>query len=162
MARRPGRSSSKSGEPAPRVLVVSGPNLQLLGTREPHVYGTETLAAIHARLERHAADLGVSVDTRQTNHEGVIVDWIGEASGAFDGLLLNAGGYSHTSIALRDAIAALAIPCVEVHLSNPEAREPFRRRSFIAAVCRGRVMGFGGDSYLVGLDGLVRLLRAGA
>jgi 3-dehydroquinate dehydratase-2 len=142
-----------------RVLVISGPNLQLLGTREPAIYGTDTLDQIHARIAARATELGVTVDTRQTNHEGIIVDWIGGARGVFEGILLNAGGYSHTSIAIRDAIAAVALPCVEVHLSNPDAREPFRRESFIAAVCRGRVMGFGGDSYLVALDGLARLLR---
>ena len=141
-----------------RVLAVSGPNLQLLGTREPSVYGTETLDQIHARLVDRAAELSVSA--RQTNHEGTIVDWVGEARGVFDGLLLNAGGYTHTSVAIRDAIAGVAIPCIEVHLSNPDAREPFRRRSRIAAVCRGRVTGFGGESYLLALEGLVRLLKA--
>jgi len=140
------------------VLVVSGPNLQLLGTREPAIYGTETLDQIHARLAVRAAELGLTVDTRQTNHEGLIVDWIGAAGGAFAGILLNAGGYSHTSIAIRDAISAVALPCIEVHLSNPDAREPFRRESFIAAVCRGRVMGFGGESYVLALEGLAKLL----
>ncbi len=140
------------------VLVISGPNLQLLGTREPAIYGTETLEQIHARLAVRAAALGVTVDTRQTNHEGLIVDWIGAARGSFGGILLNAGGYSHTSVAIRDAISAVALPCIEVHLSNPDAREPFRRESFIAAVCRGRVMGFGGDSYVLALDGLAKLL----
>jgi 3-dehydroquinate dehydratase-2 len=147
-----------SGSPS-RILVISGPNLQLLGTREPSVYGTETLEQIHARLDARARELGVSVDARQTNHEGTIIDWIGAARGTFDGILLNAGGYTHTSVAIRDAITAAAVPCVEVHLSNPEAREPFRRESFLAAVCRGRVMGFGGDSYLLALDGLARMLE---
>jgi len=142
----------------PRILAVSGPNLQLLGAREPSVYGTETLAQIHARLTVRAGELGLSIDPRQTNHEGTIVDWIGEARGAFAGILLNAGGYTHTSVAIRDAIAAVALPCIEVHLSNPEAREPFRRRSLLAGVCRGKVTGFGGDSYLLALDGLARLL----
>jgi 3-dehydroquinate dehydratase II len=141
-----------------RVLSISGPNLQLLGTREPEIYGSETLAAIHRRLSAHGDELGASVDARQTNHEGTIVDWIGGAPGNFEGLLLNAGGYTHTSIAIRDALAAVALPCIEVHLSNPDAREPWRRRSYLAGVCRGRVQGFGGDSYLLALDGLVRLL----
>jgi 3-dehydroquinate dehydratase II len=141
------------------VLCISGPNLQLLGTREPLIYGTETLPQIHQRLAQRGGELGLSVDARQTNHEGLIVDWIGGARGAFAGILLNAGGYSHTSVAIRDAISAVGIPCIEVHLSNPDAREPFRRESFIAAVCRGRVMGFGGDSYLIALDGLARMLR---
>ncbi len=142
------------------VLAISGPNLQLLGTREPSIYGTETLERIHERLATRAGELGLSIDARQTNHEGTIVDWIGEARGVFAGILLNAGGYSHTSIAIRDAIAAVAIPCIEVHLSNPDAREPFRRESFLAAVCRGRVMGFGADSYLLALDGLARMLES--
>jgi 3-dehydroquinate dehydratase II len=145
------------------VLVLSGPNLALLGTREPHIYGTETLDDIHRRLTARAEELGLTVDARQTNHEGTLVDWIGAAQGPsttrFVGILLNPGGYGHTSIAIRDAIAAVALPCIEVHLSNPDAREPFRRRSMIASVCRGRVTGFGGDSYLLALDGLASILR---
>lgn len=141
-----------------RVLCISGPNLQLLGRREPDIYGTETLEQIHDRLKARGHELGARVETRQTNHEGAIVDWIGEAPGAFEGLLLNAGAYTHTSIAIRDALSAVALPCIEVHLSNLDAREAFRRRSRIAPVCRGRVSGFGGDSYLLGLEGLVRLL----
>ncbi len=143
----------------PRVLCISGPNLQLLGTREPEVYGRETLADIHARLSARARVLGVEVDARQTNHEGTIVDWIGDApKEAFVGLLLNPGAYTHTSIALLDALQAVALPCVEVHLSNPDAREPFRRRSRIARACVARVAGFGADSYELALDGLVRVL----
>ncbi len=142
-----------------RVLAISGPNLQLLGSREPSIYGTETLEQIHGRLVSRAAELSLAEDARQTNHEGTIVDWIGGASPAFAGILLNAGGYTHTSIAIRDAIAAVGLPCIEVHLSNPDAREPFRRRSRVAPVCRGRVTGFGGDSYLLALDGLSRMLR---
>jgi 3-dehydroquinate dehydratase-2 len=141
-----------------RVLCISGPNLQRLGRREPDIYGTETLEQIHDRLKARGHELGARVETRQTNHEGAIVDWIGEAPGAFEGLLLNAGAYTHTSIAIRDALSAVALPCIEVHLSNLDAREAFRRRSRIAPVCRGRVSGFGGDSYLLGLEGLVRLL----
>ncbi len=141
------------------MLAISGPNLRLLGTREPSVYGTETLEQIHERLAARARSLGLSLEARQTNHEGTIVDWIGDAHGAFAGILLNAGGYSHTSVAIRDAIAAVALPCIEVHLSNPDAREPFRRESLLAAVCRGRVMGFGGDSYVLALDGLARMLE---
>jgi 3-dehydroquinate dehydratase-2 len=156
---RPARPSHRAAKPQ-AVLVISGPNLQLLGTREPAIYGTETLDQIHRRLAARAGELGLSVDARQTNHEGEIVDWIGAARRSFVGILLNAGGYSHTSVAIRDAVSAVALPCVEVHLSNPDAREPFRRESFIAPVCRGRVMGFGGDSYVIALDGLVSLLRA--
>jgi len=99
------------------------------------------------------------VDARQTNHEGTIVDWIGAARGAFDGLLLNPAAYTHTSIAIRDALEAAALPCVEVHLSNPDAREAFRRRSRVAPVCVARVAGFGGDSYVLALEGLIRRLR---
>ncbi len=142
-----------------RVLCLSGPNLQLLGTREPSVYGSETLAEIHARLEGRARALGVEIDARQTNHEGVLVDWIGDATkGGFAGLLFNPGAYTHTSIALLDALRATGLPCVEVHLSNPDAREPFRRRSYVARVCIARVAGFGADSYELALDGLVRVL----
>jgi 3-dehydroquinate dehydratase II len=141
-----------------RVLCLSGPNLQLLGTREPAVYGRETLDAIYQRLALHGQKLGVDVEARQTNHEGTLVDWIGAARGAFAGMLLNAGAFTHTSIALLDAILASGLPCVEVHLSNPEARELFRRRSRIARACIGKVAGFAGDSYLLGLEGLVRHL----
>jgi 3-dehydroquinate dehydratase II len=144
---------------ATRVLCISGPNLQLLGSREPEVYGRETLAEIHSRLAARARSLGVEVDTRQTNHEGTIVDWIGDApKDNFAGLLLNPGAYTHTSIAIFDALRAASLPCVEVHLSNPDAREAFRRRSRIAPACVARVAGFGADSYELGLDGLVRVL----
>jgi 3-dehydroquinate dehydratase-2 len=134
-----------------RILCISGPNLQLLGTREPEVYGRTTLAEIHARIE-----------ARQTNHEGTIVDWIGESRATgVHGLILNPGAYTHTSIALFDALSAVALPCIEVHLSNPDAREPFRRRSRIAKACVGRVAGFGADSYELALEGLVRFLARG-
>ena len=155
-----------------RVLCLSGPNLQLLGTREPEIYGTETLDEIHARVKAHGKELGVVVDTRQTNHEGTLCDWIADAGGAkpsrsgkrgaggnaCSGILINAGAYTHTSIALHDAIKAVALPCIEVHLSNPDAREPFRRRSRIAPACAGRVAGFGGDSYVLALVGLLTML----
>ena len=132
--------------------------MQLLGKREPEIYGRETLAEIHARLQKKAAELGATVDCRQSNREGEIVDWIGETPGKFAGLLLNAAAYTHTSLAIFDAIKATAIPCVEVHLSNPEAREEYRRHSTIAAACIGKVSGFGGDSYLLGLEGLTTFL----
>jgi 3-dehydroquinate dehydratase II len=144
---------------AARVLCLSGPNLQLLGTREPEVYGRATLADIHARLAARGRELGAEVDARQTNHEGTLLDWIGDArTSGFAGLLLNPGAYTHTSIALYDALKAVALPCIEVHLSNPDAREPFRRRSRVAPVCVGRVAGFGADSYELALDGLLRVL----
>jgi len=145
----------------PRVLSISGPNLQLLGTREPHIYGKATLAEIHARLAARGKELGAEVDARQTNHEGEIVDWIGAAGGTFDGILLNAGAFSHTSLAILDALRATGVPCVEVHLSNPEAREPYRRRSLVARACVGKVSGFGVDSYVLALEGLVRHLARG-
>jgi 3-dehydroquinate dehydratase-2 len=154
-----------------RILCISGPNLQLLGTREPAIYGKETLQEIHERLLARGRELRVEVEARQTNHEGMILDWIAEAKGrpglapatgaAYDGLLLNAGALTHTSIALMDALTAVALPCVEVHLSNPEAREVFRRRSRIARACIGKVSGFGGDSYLLALEGLVAHLAKG-
>jgi 3-dehydroquinate dehydratase-2 len=140
-----------------RVLCISGPNLQLLGTREPQIYGTETLDQIHARLGTRASELGLGLEARQTNHEGTILDWIGAArKEGFGGILINAGAYSHTSLAIFDALRACALPCVEVHLSNPEAREEYRHRSVIAPACIGKVAGFGGDSYLLGLEGLHR------
>jgi 3-dehydroquinate dehydratase-2 len=149
---------------ATRILCLSGPNLQLLGTREPEVYGRDTLADIHARLEARARKLGVVVDARQSNHEGMLLDWIGGARAAgFAGLLFNPGALTHTSIAILDAVRASALPCVEVHLSNPDAREAYRRRSYVARGCIGRVAGFGGDSYELALEGLVRVLaRAGS
>jgi 3-dehydroquinate dehydratase-2 len=140
-----------------RILCLSGPNLQLLGTREPEVYGRETLAEIHGRLQARGRALGVEVEGRQTNHEGTLVDWIGAAGAeSFAGLVLNPGAYTHTSIAIYDALRAVGLPCVEVHLSNPDAREVFRRRSRVAPACIGRVAGFGGDSYELGLEALVR------
>jgi 3-dehydroquinate dehydratase II len=143
------------------ILCISGPNLQLLGVREPQIYGKLTLAEIHARLEARGKALGVAVDVRQTNHEGTIVDWIGDAPKAgVAGLLLNPGAYTHTSIAIYDALRSVGLPCVEVHLSNPDAREAFRHRSRVAKACLGRVAGFGADSYELALEGLVRALVA--
>lgn len=141
-----------------RILALSGPNLQLLGTREPGIYGTETLAELHARLEKRAAELGVEVTCRQSNHEGVLCDWIGEAPGHFDAILLNGAAYTHTSLALFDALKAVAMPCVEVHISNPEAREAYRQTSKIAPACVAKVSGFGTESYLLALEGVVRWL----
>jgi 3-dehydroquinate dehydratase-2 len=138
--------------------VLSGPNLQLLGTREPAIYGKETLADIHGRLQDRARELGVGVEVVQSNHEGVLLDRIGAARGAFAGLLLNAGALTHTSLALFDSIKAVGLPCVEVHLSNPEAREAYRHESKVAGACIAKVSGFGGDSYLLALEGLVRWL----
>jgi len=149
----PRRPGAKAGL---RVLVLSGPNLQLLGTREPEIYGRETLADIHERLVGRGMELGVQVAARQSNHEGQLCDWIGEARGAFDGLLLNGAAYTHTSLALFDALKAVGLPCVEVHISNPEAREAYRHTSKIAPACIAKVSGFGADSYVLALEGLVR------
>ena len=138
--------------------MLSGPNLQLLGTREPAIYGKETLAGIHGRLQDRARELGVAVEAFQSNHEGALLDRIGAARGTFEGLLLNGGALTHTSLALFDAIKAVGLPCVEVHLSNPEAREAYRHESKVAPACIAKVSGFGGDSYLLALEGLVRWL----
>jgi 3-dehydroquinate dehydratase-2 len=152
-------TEGSAGQPPPRILCISGPNLQLLGTREPNVYGKETLAQIHHRVVERGRALGVEVDARQTNHEGTIVDWIGDAPTAgHAGMLINPGAFTHTSIAILDAVRAVGLPCIEVHLSNPDAREPMRRRSYVARACVGRVAGFGGESYVLALEGLVRLL----
>ncbi len=142
-----------------RVLCLSGPNLQLLGVREPEIYGHETLALVHERLAARAKELSATVDCRQSNHEGLLLDWIAEARTSFDGILLNAGAFTHTSLALFDALKAVAVPCVEVHLSNPEAREAYRHESKVAAACVGKVAGFGPQSYLLGLEGLLGALR---
>lgn len=142
-----------------KVLVLSGPNLQLLGTREPEIYGRETLAQIHKRIIARGKELGASVTCKQSNHEGELLDLIGGARGKYDGMLLNAAALTHTSLALFDAIKAVALPCVEVHLSNPEAREAYRHKSMVAPACIAKVSGFGADSYLLALEGLVRKLR---
>jgi 3-dehydroquinate dehydratase II len=145
-----------------RVLVLSGPNLDRLGKREPDIYGKKTLRDIHADLESKARERGVEVDCRQTNHEGLLVDWIGAAADeGFHGILLNAGAYTHTSYALYDAIRMVTVPTIEVHISNPDAREPFRHVSTIAAACVARVSGFGPESYTLGLEGLIGLLTRG-
>lgn len=139
-----------------RVLVLSGPNLDRLGTREPAIYGTTTLAEIHRMVEDAARARGAEAECRQSSQEGTLVDWLNRAGDeGFAGAILNAGAYTHTSIALLDAIKASGLPVVEVHLSNPDAREPFRRRSRIAPACLARVSGFGARSYVLGLSGLL-------
>jgi 3-dehydroquinate dehydratase-2 len=142
-----------------RIAAVHGPNLNLLGAREPEVYGRATLADVSAALAELAAELGAEVESFQSNHEGALVDFVQEAAARVDGFLVNAGAYTHTSIALRDALAGVARPYVEVHLSNVFARERFRRRSFLAEGAVGVVSGFGLESYLLALRGLVGYLR---
>jgi 3-dehydroquinate dehydratase II len=135
------------------IFVLNGPNLNLLGTREPAIYGTATLVEIEARVRARAATLGLEVDFRQTNHEGVLVDWLHEAGKAgARAVLLNAAAYTHTSIALLDAIKAIAVPVIEVHLSDPDQRETFRHRSYVGMAAAACVKGLGADSYIVALE----------
>jgi 3-dehydroquinate dehydratase-2 len=140
------------------IFVLNGPNLNLLGTREPEVYGADTLDDIAGRLEDRARDLGLAIDMRQSNHEGHLIDWLHEAqaSGA-KAVILNAGGFTHSSVALHDAVKAVTTPVIEVHLSNPQARESFRRRSYIAAAAKGTIAGFGALGYELALDAAARL-----
>jgi 3-dehydroquinate dehydratase-2 len=148
------------------VFVLNGPNLNLLGTREPAVYGSTTLADVEGLCRRTASDLGLNVDFRQSNHEGDLVDWIQEAGrGAVDGsvlgVVINPGAYTHTSIALHDAVAGVAVPVVECHISNVHARESFRHHSYVSPVARAIVVGFGVSSYPLAILGLHRLVGAG-
>jgi len=142
-----------------RIAAVHGPNLNLLGRREPEVYGRATLADVDAALAALAAELGAQVESRQSNHEGELVSFVQEAAERVDGFVVNAGAYTHTSIALRDALVGVARPYVEVHISNVFAREPFRHHSCLADRAVGVVCGFGVDSYLLGLRGLIEHLR---
>lgn len=145
------------------VFVLNGPNLNLLGTREPRIYGTQTLADIQATMEQRAKALKLSLDVRQTNHEGVLVDWLQEALAKAVAVIINAGGYAHSSIAIRDAVSALPIPVIEVHLSNIYAREGFRRTSLIGQVARGSIIGLGPLGYVLALDAAAHLCKgAGA
>ncbi len=143
---------------SPQIFVLNGPNLNLLGTREPEVYGSDTLDDIADRLDDRARALGVTIDMRQSNHEGHLIDWLHEANAVgAKAVLLNAGGFTHTSVALHDAIKAVSVPVIEVHLSNPAARESFRRRSLIAAAAAGTIAGFGALGYELALDAAARL-----
>ncbi|MEB3184717.1 MAG: type II 3-dehydroquinate dehydratase [Cyanobacteriota bacterium] len=143
-----------------QLLALHGPNLNLLGSREPGLYGSASLEQINADLRQRAAGLGAAIDCFQSNHEGALVDRIHQARGSADGILINAGAYTHTSIALRDALLGVAIPYVELHLSNVHAREPFRHHSYLADKAVGVICGFGAGSYGLALEGLVAHLRS--
>jgi 3-dehydroquinate dehydratase II len=140
-----------------KVLFLNGPNLNLLGQREPEVYGKTTLADIEAEVRKQAKTLKAEIDFRQSNLEGQLVDWIQDAKGKFDVIVINAAAYTHTSIALRDAIAAVGVPTIEIHLSNVHAREKFRHKSLIAPVCCGQITGFGAKSYVLALEASVHV-----
>jgi 3-dehydroquinate dehydratase-2 len=144
-----------------KILVLHGPNLNLLGTREPAIYGTLTYNEINSALSAFAVDLGLELSIFQSNSEGAIIDRIHSAIGAYDGILINPAAYTHTSVAIRDALAAVALPTVEVHLSNVHSREEFRSRSFIAPVAVGQISGFGLDSYLLGLRAIFNHITKG-
>ncbi len=137
-----------------RILILNGPNLNLLGMREPGIYGDRTYADLVTMIEEKAAALGVTAEVRQTNHEGVLVDWIQEALGAFDGIVINPAAYTHTSVAILDAVKSVSIPTVEIHISKVEQREDFRQVSFIRQACIGTVTGLGTDGYLRAIDKL--------
>jgi 3-dehydroquinate dehydratase II len=138
-----------------KILFLNGPNLNLLGQREPDQYGRATLAEIEQQVRERAAASRVEIDFRQSNHEGELVDWIHQARGVADAIVLNAGAYTHTSVALRDAIVGTGVPTIEIHLSNVHAREEFRHRSLIASVCRGQIAGFGPFTYVLGLEAAI-------
>jgi len=139
------------------VYVLNGPNLNLLGLREPEIYGSDTLDDIATALEDQARGLGLEIDLRQSNHEGHLIDWLHEANAeGAKGVILNAAAFTHTSVALHDAIKAIKVPVIEVHLSNPHKREEFRHKSFIASAARGTIAGFGALSYTLALDAIAR------
>jgi 3-dehydroquinate dehydratase-2 len=143
------------------VFVLNGPNLNLLGTRESAIYGDRTLADIEKLARAAAARHGLEIDFRQSNREGELVDWLQEARGKAVGVVLNPGGYTHTSVAIHDAVKAIGIPVVEVHLSNLFAREPFRHHSYVSPVARGMICGFGADGYSLAVDALAATLKSG-
>jgi 3-dehydroquinate dehydratase II len=143
-----------------RVLVLNGPNLNMLGIREPKTYGSQTLADLEAMCKAEGKKLGLTVECRQSNREGELCEWIQQAYGKKDGIIINPGGYSHTSVAIRDALSAVAIPTIEVHLSNIHAREEFRHHSFVTAVAVGMICGLGATGYRLALEALAERLGA--
>ena len=145
----------------PAVFILNGPNLNLLGVREPSIYGRDTLGDIEERCTARAAALGLEIDFRQTNHEGQLVDWIQEARESADGIILNAGALSHTSVALLDALSAAELPVIEVHLSNVFRRERFRRHSYVSLAANGVICGLGPQGYELALDGIASLIEGG-
>ncbi len=156
--RKSGRAAG-GGSPAATVVVLHGPNLNLLGTREPQIYGSTTLAQIDAELVALGRERGTEVQTFQSNHEGALIDRVHEARGVASALIVNAGGYTHTSVALRDALAAVALPVIEVHLSNLAAREEFRHHSYLAPVCVGQITGLGALGYRLALEAAIHLIQ---
>jgi 3-dehydroquinate dehydratase II len=142
-----------------KILVLNGPNLNLLGKRQPEIYGTLTLAQIEQRIRALAKELGIEIEVRQSNSEGELVTWIQEAANKFGAIVINPAAYTHTSLAMRDAVSAVGIPTVEIHISNIHKREPFRHHSFIAEVAVGQIAGFGVDSYLLGLRAAANLIQ---
>lgn len=142
------------------IYVLNGPNLNLLGAREPEIYGRDTLDDVRSLCAARAAEIGAAVEFRQTNHEGELIDWVQEAREAASALIINAAGYTHTSIALLDALRTLTIPVIEVHLSNPAARESYRRRSYVAEAASGTVSGFGALGYTLAIDAAAKLARS--
>lgn len=155
---RKAQSAAKAGRKA-RIFVLNGPNLNLLGLREPEIYGRTTLTEVQATCERVGESQGIVVDFRQSNHEGLLIDWIHEAREAADGLILNAGAYTHTSIAIHDALKALEQPKIELHISNIHAREEFRRHSYVGMASDGVICGFGIEGYALALDAMKRLIE---
>ncbi len=143
----------------PIILIVNGPNLNMLGKRQPEVYGRETLADIEAACIRHASLAGLDVEFRQSNHEGDLVDWIQGARGRVAGIIINAGAYTHTSVAILDALLSAEVTTVEVHLSNIHQREEFRHHSFVSKAAKGMICGFGSHGYILAIDALARLIR---
>lgn len=141
-----------------KITILNGPNLNLLGTREPEIYGRETLADIEAMCAEAAGKHGLTADCKQSNHEGELIDWVQAAGKDSDGIIINAGGYTHTSVALHDALRAVKIPIIEVHISDPKTREPFRHHSFIEPVARASICGHGAQGYVMAIEAIAKLV----